>query len=596
MGKIMKFDVDEVSGFLTNMSVGKKLLAIVSLSIVLMVVVAGTGIVQINKIGEELAGIAERDVPLTEILSKITTHQLEQAVNFERAIRYGEEMAHEPAAREHFATAVERFEALAGNVNGEITAGEELAADAIAHVDAPADKQEFEHVLTALKEIESAHESFDKHAMEVIELLIEGRAAQALHLASKVEAEEEKLNHALGALLEEVGTFTSRAAASAAEHEKTALTLMAILSVVAAIVGFSLTTFVVRRFVATPLTEVVAALNALAQGDTNVDVDVRSSDEIGQVAEAFQTFKRTTIEAQRLAKEQVEAKKRAEAQRRQDLLKMADDLEGSVKGVVEGVASSATELQASAQGMSATAEQSGKQATAVAAASEEATANVHTVAGAAEELGASIQEISRQITEADQKVQSAVAKSTKATGTVTELSEAAGRIGEVINLINDIAAQTNLLALNATIEAARAGDAGKGFAVVASEVKSLASQTAKATEDIAQQIGNVQSVVGDTSIAIDEIRKEIEDVSHVASAVAAAVEEQSAATGEIANNVQQAAQGTQEVSSNIAGVNEAAGEAGRSASMVLEASSELSQQSEDLRKQLDTFLAGLRAA
>ncbi len=585
-----------VFSFFTNLNVGTKIQSIVSIIIVLMITVAGTAIYQIYKIGEELTGIAERDIPLTEILSKITTHQLEQSVYFERAIRFGEEMAHEPAAREHFATATEHFESLAGKVDKEIKEGEALAADAIKNAVTPYAKEEFTHVLSALKKIEKAHGTFDEHALHVLELLVAGKNKEAISLAFEVEAEEEKLNHELVALLSEVETFTRKAALTAEEHEKAALQMLVILSAVATVLGFASTIFVVRRFVSAPLINTVDALNALAQGDTSVDVAVRSTDEIGQVGLAFQSFKETTIEAQRLKEESAEAEKRAEEQRRQDLLKMADDLENSVKGVVESIASAATEMQSSAQGMSANAEQTSKQATAVAAASEEASTNVQTVAAAAEELGASITEISRQISDADQKVQSAVTRSTTATETVSNLSEAAGRIGEVVDLINDIAAQTNLLALNATIEAARAGEAGKGFAVVASEVKSLARQTGTATEEIAQQIGSIQGVVADTSTAIGEIRKEIEDVSHVATAVASAVEEQSAATSEIASNVQQAARGTQEVSSTIGGVSDAAGESGQSAKMVLDATGELSQQAEGLRREMDTFLAGLRAA
>ncbi len=524
-----------VFSFFTNLNVGTKIQSIVSIIIVLMITVAGTAIYQIYKIGEELTGIAERDIPLTEILSKITTHQLEQSVYFERAIRFGEEMAHEPAAREHFATATEHFESLAGKVDKEIKEGEALAADAIKNAVTPYAKEEFTHVLSALKKIEKAHGTFDEHALHVLELLVAGKNKEAISLAFEVEAEEEKLNHELVALLSEVETFTRKAALTAEEHEKAALQMLVILSAVATVLGFASTIFVVRRFVSAPLINTVDALNALAQGDTSVDVAVRSTDEIGQVGLAFQSFKETTIEAQRLKEESAEAEKRAEEQRRQDLLKMADDLENSVKGVVESIASAATEMQSSAQGMSANAEQTSKQATAVAAASEEASTNVQTVAAAAEELGASITEISRQISDADQKVQSAVTRSTTATETVSNLSEAAGRIGEVVDLINDIAAQTNLLALNATIEAARAGEAGKGFAVVASEVKSLASQTGTATEEIAQQTGRTQGVVADTSTAIAGKR-------------------------------------------------------------VLDATGEWSQQAEGLGRERDTFLAGLRAA
>ena len=351
-----------------------------------------------------------------------------------------------------------------------------------------------------------------------------------------------------------------------------------------------------NRYVVKPLVRVVGALDTLASGDTSVELEVQSRDRIGRVIEAYKSLRDVTIEAQQVSAERQKLRDQADAQRKEDMAALADNLECSIKGVVEHVVNTASGLQKSVQSISATTDQTTKQASAVAAASEEATSNVQTVAGAAEELGASIKEISRQIDDADRKVQIAVTKSSGARKTVENLSQAAARIGEVIDLINDIAAQTNLLALNATIEAARAGEAGKCFAVVATEVKSLASQTATATEEIAQQIGNVQSVVKEKSEAISQIQHEIEDVSVVASSVAEAVTQQDAATGEIASNVQQAAQGTQEVSSNTLGVNQATEETGRAADSVLSASNELTSQADTLRETVNNFLKNLRAA
>lgn len=582
--------------FLANASVGQKLMAIVLLNIALLLVVAGTSIVQMNNIGGELASIAEQDIPLTTAVTKIETHQLEQAIYFERSLRYGEEMVRMPKVRQDFEHSVEEFEKLAHQVDREILAGEELAKSALEHAHTPEQKTEFEHVFSALKKIEKEHASYNAHAREALQLLASGRVHEAIGMAHDIEAEEDKLNHELVALVDEIGAFTQNAALTAEAHEKTALRMLIVISLVAVVLGFGLTVWVVRRSVSGPLAQVVGALNALAEGDTTVDVEVNSNDEIGQVAKAFQSFKKITLDARRLAEEQAAAEKRAEEERRAAMLEMADELESGVKTAVDSIAATANDMQSSAQDMSATSSQTSQQATAVAAASEEASAGVQTVAGAAEQLGSSIQEISRQMAETDRAVQNAVGKAGKATDTVSELSEAARRIGEVIDMINDIASQTNLLALNATIEAARAGEAGKGFAVVASEVKNLATQTAKATEEISQQINGVQSVVSDTATAIDEIRKEIEDVSQVASSVASAVEEQSAATSEIASSVQNAASGTQEIASNITGVTDAAARNGETATSVLGASNELSQQSKALRQQVEAFLAQLRAA
>jgi methyl-accepting chemotaxis protein len=273
---------------------------------------------------------------------------------------------------------------------------------------------------------------------------------------------------------------------------------------------------------------------------------------------------------------------------------LANKFESDVKGVVSMVASAAAEMQSSAESLASTAEETSQQSIGVAAASEEATSNVQTVASATEELSASVQEVGRQVGESNRISNEAVVEAEKTNAKVVGLAESAQKIGDVVNLINDIASQTNLLALNATIEAARAGEAGKGFAVVASEVKNLATQTAKATEEISQQVAEIQGSTTEAVKAIGEISSTIGKMSEIAKAVATSVEEQICATREIAENVQQAASGTQEVTGNINGVQQAASETGSAATQVLDATRELSTQSEMLSKQVDDFLAEIR--
>jgi methyl-accepting chemotaxis protein len=354
--------------------------------------------------------------------------------------------------------------------------------------------------------------------------------------------------------------------------------------------------YVTSRSIVPPIMKMVAAMRQLAEGDYAVEVPATDKkDEIGLMAKSVLVFKENMIKAKELAAKEAEAirERIARATRVNDLTQQFDT---DISMVLKSVSSASTELQSTATSMTATAEETSNQATAVAAATEEASTNVQTVAAAAEQLSSSVTEISRQVTQSATIAQKAVVEANRTNATVQGLSEEATRIGDVVKLISEIASQTNLLALNATIEAARAGDAGKGFAVVASEVKSLAEQTAKATDQISSQIAAIQSSSSEAVGAIRGITGTINEINEIASAIASAVEEQGSATQEIARNVQQAALGTGEISSNVVGVQQAAGDTGAAAHQVLEASSELSRQSETMRSQVEIFLSSIKAA
>ncbi len=373
-------------------------------------------------------------------------------------------------------------------------------------------------------------------------------------------------------------------------------TLVAVFGAGAIAIGSALA-WLIGRGVSRPVLRMTDAMHHLARREFQVEVPgIGRKDEIGRMAEAVQVFKDNMIEADRLRESNERQKQEAEAERKAGMLRLADNFEAGIKGIVSSVASQATEMQSAAESMTHTAQQATQQATSVAASVEEASANVQTVASSAEELSASVQEIARQVDQSSKIAGQAVVEADHTNTTVEGLDRSAQRIGEVVQLIETIAGQTNLLALNATIEAARAGDAGKGFAVVASEVKSLASQTAKATEEIRAQIGEIQGATGQTVEAIRSIGATIREMSEIATAIASAVEEQGAATREIATNVQQAAQGTGEIATNIEGVSRAASETGAAASQVLSAAGELSRQSETLRRDVDAFLTTVRAA
>jgi methyl-accepting chemotaxis protein len=374
-------------------------------------------------------------------------------------------------------------------------------------------------------------------------------------------------------------------------------TLQEIVAGAAALLGL-LIAFAIARGITRPLSGLTAGMQELANGNFDVVLPgTDRKDEVGEMARAVEGFK---VKAEQKARDEAEARIRqdqiAADQRKADVVKLADRFESAVGEIIETVSSASTELEASANSLTKTAESTQQLSTIVASASEEASANVQSVATASEEMSSSVNEISRQVQESARIASEAVEQARKTNERVTTLSQAADRIGDVVELINTIAGQTNLLALNATIEAARAGEAGRGFAVVASEVKSLAEQTAKATGEISQQIGSIQTATQDSVAAIREISGTIGRISEISSTIASAVEEQGAATQEISRNVQQAAQGTQQVASNITEVQRGASETGSASTQVLTSAQLLSVESNRLKMEVGKFLDTVRAA
>ena len=480
-------------------------------------------------------------------------------------------VANLPPAKERYASAVRRMEKeLAGLADGPATEQiRELSAGLIAF--GAGDGSVFVMRTAELTAIQTAN------------------AATAESRASA-----EQLGDVVGAIVQSTGVELdagTQAVDAAIGSGKLWLSVIAIASVIACV---AIAWLYVGRNLVARLTTLAGSMERIAGGDLQAEVPSGGRDEIADMAAALGVF-RDDLRAAEEARSRSEGERaQAEHKRREEMLALANRFEESVKGVVEVVSSSATEMQASARGMSATVEQTTNQAAAVTAAAEDTSGNVQAAASAAQELASSITEIGRQVEHSNKIATEAETRVTQTNEQVESLAQAASKIGEVVSMIQDIAEQTNLLALNATIEAARAGDAGKGFAVVASEVKSLATQTAKATEEISSQIGGMQSATQDSVTAIESINEIIREMSEISASISAAVEQQGAATQEIASTVGRAADGSQEVTNNISGVNQAASEADQSATQVLESASLLAQQSETLRSEVEGFLASVR--
>ncbi len=561
--------------WLTNASVKSKVIAAFSIMLLCTLALGGISMARLSAVNTEAATVRDNWLPATKALGDI--------LNISKQYRITEG-AHIMATTDT-------------EISVEDKSLEEFAKSLTASL------KNYEKLLTPGWETEN-YRSFtgilDRYTeISVKKLLPLSRVNRNEEASALFRGESRAMFRKAMEILQELIDFNAREGVKAANDGEAeyrsgrvwVFSIIALTVLVGAAAAWMMTATVVR-----PIQGMTIIMGRLANRELSVVIEgVERKDEIGGMARSVQSFKDGLVEAERLAAAQA-ADQLAKQKRAETVDRLIAGFESSAALALRTVASAASELDATAHSMSAMAQQTRVQASVVAAAAEQTSANVQTVATATEEMSSSIREISGQVSRSADIAGRAVSEASRTNDAVRSLADAAQKIGDVVNLINSIASQTNLLALNATIEAARAGEAGKGFAVVASEVKSLAGQTAKATDEIASQISAIQQTTQGVVQAIAGIGGTIGSINDITTGIAAAIEEQGAATNEISRSVQEAARGTQDVSGSIGQVTQAAGEAGSAATQVLGAAGELSRQAETLRGDVESFLVSIKAA
>ncbi len=473
------------------MKVGARIYSGTGVLMLAIIVLAVLSISSMSTIGSELEGIVNNDIPLTNKVTKITEHQLEQAIIFERMIRYGETMSADKHAAEKFEELEKEFEELAHKVDLEIKDAEKFVETVLEHVKTDEEIKEFEHVAESFKNIEKHHDSFDKHVLEVVEQLRAGQVAEAREAEEKIEIEEDNLNHELESLLNELEKFTANAAATVLEHEKAAVVTLLVISIIALLIG-AMAGFLAARSITKPMNAMRVAAIDLDQGEGDLTQRLPDfgSDEIGQTAKAFNGF--------------VE----------------------KIQNVMLEVSSSVDNISSGSEEISATAQTLSQGATEQAASIEETSASL-------EQMGASINQNADNSKTTDSVASKASSEAQEGGKAVEETVAAMKLIADKINIIEDIAYKTNLLALNAAIEAARAGEHGKGFAVVAAEVRKLAERSQDSAQEISALASNSVMVAERAGTLLNEIVPGIQKTADLVQEISAASEEQAAGVGQV---------------------------------------------------------------
>ncbi len=576
--------------------VSHKIYSLAGFLIIINLVIAGANLFQLSSIKNEIDEIAIDHMPLTELMSKITIHQLEQAIHFERGVRYalmpGNKEQHQPLLKKE----TQKFSDFNKKVKNEVQAAHKLIIKVLNNTDSQKVKTEYTNIQSSLQSFDTKHQKYEELAEALFVQFSKGNNATS-SLTTDIEkttALEDKLDKQIEEILLQIEGITKASLLTIKKHEENALLFGLIATVLSLLISIPSMVYIIRSIV-NPLTHVAEALKRLADGDTSESVTRLSNDEIGDTVEAYEMLRTQTIQSQEVLKLQ-EMETEEKQKRSVKIHALTDEFDFSVQEFLDSVEKAAASLETMASQMASAIEQTGTKSSVVSEASEQATVNVQSVADATEKLNESIQEISAQIHESDTVAKTAVEQSQSTNESVRSLEKAAIEIGEVTQLISDIAEQTNLLALNATIEAARAGEAGKGFAVVASEVKGLATQTAKATDSISQQIDTIQTATKDAVAAIDEVGNTIGKIDEITAVITGNIEEQAETTRGVSLNIELAIDGARETHNAIEEVRSATNDTSQVTSNLLHSAKELMQKSSSLKDHVYKFLNEIKAA